>query len=423
MFMRLCAVVLTAVLLSGCNTLGIDRTRLAQAEPLFGSHFDKEQDKCLDDPLFLFSLTASREARLSNGELAIPPDCDKLYVQLKTYGFGDWKKATTEEMQWRRNEVVDALVAVSNDKCGSYSAHLKTFDGQTNSALSVLAILTGGVGGIVQGAEAARILSGSSAMLSGSRTAINESWFSSQTIHVLVAAYEKARERQRRDITNRQACPITSYTLMDGMGDAMHYHASCSILTGLAEAAQAIERSDQPGLDTMRRQLADLTSIREQASHLISASSLGNSLVAQRAMEARNARQRALDALEGQLIAAQSRLADAEIDAEAAQLATDPDSDEAAIQAALDNDTEVKKARSAIGRLEGAIKTATENLGEAEGALEDAVVADQNRAAEERRKALKLEASVAEAAICPYSVAVEKTKKTPAGKGTAGGGS
>ncbi|RHW18653.1 hypothetical protein D1610_00315 [Sphingomonas gilva] len=385
--------------------------RLSQAEPLFSSSVGENADLCLDDPLFLFAVTAPESSR-SPPAFAGNKVCGDLLDQLRAYEFdrGPGKGDATEQTLWRRNEVVDALIAVSNDKCGSYSAHLKTFDGQTNSALSVLAILTGGVGGIVQGAEAARILSGSSAMLSGSRTAINESWFSSQTIHVLVAAYEKSRERQLRDITNRQACPMTSYTLMDGFGDAMRYHASCSILTGLAEAAQAIERSDQPGLDTMRRQLADLASIQKQADNLISASFVTNSLSGQLAIDQHNRMSNNLQNLLNRRTTLENDLRAAKDAARATEAARSPAADAAALDAAADADPKAKQIEAQITALKQPIDDAKTDLQEAQTKLQAVVKADEDEQKRRREFSSELTKSDAERAECPYEGSRDKAK-------------
>jgi len=165
----------------------------------------------------------------------------------------------------QRNEIIDALIASSNRKCTRYVALLKNADGAMNSALSVGSIVTGGVGSFVGGAAAAKALAGTAAILGGSRAAINEAYLSNQTIQVLAAAFEKARREQRQVITNRQACPVRQYTLMHGIEDAFQYHNSCSLVFGLSETAKSIERSENPGLDVMRKQFAEIANLRRQA--------------------------------------------------------------------------------------------------------------------------------------------------------------
>lgn len=268
---RIGLAIILALSLGGCATIGVGQDgrdfQLAQAEPLFG----KNLDRCMDDPGTLLGIITKDESTIS-------PNCMQLASRLSPLvrsGAETGQFDTNELNKFDRrvrNEIIDALIAVSNRKCSDYSAYLKTHDGQANASLSILSILTGGLGGFVGGADAAKALSGSSAILSGSRAALNDTWFSNQTIHVLVSGFEKVRERESREIDNRKACPIDTYSTMAGVGDALRYHGACSLLTGLSEAAEAIDRADQPGLETMRRQLADLHSISAQASSLINAS-------------------------------------------------------------------------------------------------------------------------------------------------------
>lgn len=179
------------------------------------------------------------------------------------------KQETTSESanlytKARRNELIDMLIATSNRKCTRYTSLLKNADGALNSSLSIGAIIAGGLGAFVGGPNAAKALSGTSAILSGSREAINQTYLSNLTIHVLAAAIEKARDRTRRDITNRQACSIESYTLSRGIEDSFQYHDACSINAALAEAATAIERSQNPGFDALRNTFAQYLALSKQ---------------------------------------------------------------------------------------------------------------------------------------------------------------
>jgi hypothetical protein len=257
-----------AFALSGCQTMFTQDTRLASAEPLFG----QDLDHCLDDPRFMISLMAKGPAEFEVGDPKAEK-CKNLSDLFDSYLFtGNDKNHFSSDASSviRRNEVIQALIGISNRKCGRYSAHIKTFDGQSNSLLSVLAIATGGLGGIATTERAARLLAGTSAVASGSRVAINDAWFSNQTIQVLVAGYEKERSDQLRAIQQRQMCPIKYYPTMAGIADAMQYHASCSLITGLSAAAQAIESSDQPAVDVVRRQLTEIAAIRRQADLVVS---------------------------------------------------------------------------------------------------------------------------------------------------------
>lgn len=253
---------------SGAGPLGlgavVGERNLAAAEPLFS----KDEEKCLDRADQLLGLIYEPAdddipeggTKNSGRQKKLEAKCAKMAGMFRTaVGSGEAYGVR------QRNEVIDALVATSNRKCGRYSALLKNADGAMNAGLSLSAIVTGGLGSIIGGVETAKALSGSSAILSGSRAALNETYLTNQTIHVLAAAFENARVAQRRQITNRQECSVDQYSLMRGIEDAFKYHSSCSIVTGLAETARAVERSGNPGMDTMRLQMASLLSLRRQA--------------------------------------------------------------------------------------------------------------------------------------------------------------
>ena len=276
------------VFLPGCASLGLsDQQRqfqLAHAEPLFG----KVLDRCLDDPAVLLAALqnpGAEEPATPTRSIRLPEGCEDLVEQIRpavreSAASGSFDNPQMQALStYRRNELIDALIAISNRKCSDYAAYLKTHDGQTNASLGILAILTGGVGSIVGDLGTSQVFSGASAALTGSRSALNETWFSNQTIHVLVAGFDKVRERELRSISNKKACPVQHYGVMAGVGDALRYHGACSLLAGLAEAAEAIERSDDPGFETMRRQLADLEAIRAQAYRFTDAPIFGGSPV------------------------------------------------------------------------------------------------------------------------------------------------
>jgi hypothetical protein len=271
-----------SIFLSGCagggaGPLGIgaimgDRN-LAAAEPLFS----KEEQSCVGSADELIGLVFAKPAKDADDydrgdvgnrkKLKHKAACARIRANFEFF----LPKAKADENAppvyntMQRNEIIDAMIASSNRKCTRYSALLKNADGAMNAGLSVGAILTGGLGSIVGGINTAKALAGTSSILSGSRAALNDTYLSNQTIHVLTAAFDKARRAQRRTITNRQACPIEQYSLMRGIEDAFAYHQSCSLVSGLAETALSIERSENPGLAQMRLQFSEIANLRRQA--------------------------------------------------------------------------------------------------------------------------------------------------------------
>ena len=412
---------LLVMALGGCASLNLtDRDRqfqLARAESLFGARLDH----CLNDPAVLFAIIRNSTGAASTGAAdadaadeesdalaasQLPAtkaaNCNEVVAMLTPIvravdkeGSMNVTEVISIQNRYRRNEVIDALVAISNRKCGDYSAYLKTHDAQTNSSLSILALLNGGLGSVVGGEGAAQALSGTSAFFTGSRSALNETWFSNQTIHVLTAGFEKVRERQLREIRNKQACGLDNYGSMAGIGDALQYHRSCSLLAGLTEAAAAIDRADQPGMDTLRRQLADLQSIRAQAQGLGDFNSLGDSRQELELISVRNDASRRRDDATKIVNGLQDRLNDLR-----------DEQTRGADIGERDISTEITSVQADITREQAVLATRNTELSAAQTALNSYMVARENRnneQAQQRTQPGQLQGSQSELAVCPYT--------------------
>jgi hypothetical protein len=267
------ALCLTGCAGGGAGPIGLGailgNRNLAGAEPLFA---DRES-QCLDSADQILSILYAPE---TDAEKIRPTrrtfDCSRIaaafqYV-ITPAGSINSGLDTSRYTDAQRNEIIDALIAASNRKCTRYAALLKNADGAFNGGLSVGSIIAGGLGSFVGGAQTAKALAGSAAILSGSRAAVNEVYLSNLTIQVLAAAMEKGRLRIRQDITNREDCDTKTYTLSRGIEDAFLYHNACSLSAGLSEAALSIERSQNPGLEAMRDVFAQYSSLVKQASEI-----------------------------------------------------------------------------------------------------------------------------------------------------------
>ena len=286
MMKRLCfAVSAAALLLSSCAQEGggplgfvaFDRNHhVAAAEPLFG----RDEDRCIDSPSFLLSIFSESEAAPMGVPARLEPTCQRLRESIIAVlraqfpsatpagatlaaGTPAWDRGEAAQYDERaRNEIVDALVASSNRRCGRYMAFLQTYDSNINVSFGLLSIIAGGLAPIVRGDDTARTLGGLSSMFSGTRSTFNEAHFRNQTIAVLVAAFEAARIRQRREMTNLQQCPVSQYTLMRGLEDSFRYHNSCSVVFGVDEAARAVQRANAPDFAMMRQMAQQISAWR-----------------------------------------------------------------------------------------------------------------------------------------------------------------
>lgn len=148
----------------------------------------------------------------------------------------------------RRREIQDAIVAASDGLCRDYEAELNSFYTKNNFLFGGLSTLLGGLGSIVTGAGAARSLAGAAGITSGTRSEINADVFQQQAIQIVTNGIENRRKR----ILNIMAChadePLGVYTLERAIAHAFKYHAACSLIAGLEEAAKATSQGSDVGL-------------------------------------------------------------------------------------------------------------------------------------------------------------------------------
>jgi hypothetical protein len=182
--------------------------------------------------------------------------------QSKTLSDGEKKRL--------RNQVQDRIVAASNQRCGEYKNFLKRFDSETNTILGGLATAIGGAGAIFKAADTARALSGVAAIFSGWRAEVNADFFNNLTIQVISKGIEARRKEIYDQIqTDRKDANLTAYSVQRAVGDAAVYHYNCSLIAGLEQAGQSIDRVESPGLTNINKTLDNLIETQKKVATLI----------------------------------------------------------------------------------------------------------------------------------------------------------
>ena len=162
----------------------------------------------------------------------------------------------------RRNSIQERILSASVQRCGEYKNFLKQFDSGTNFFLGSLTTAIAGAGAIFTSLDTVRALSGTAAIISGVRSEFNEDYFSNQTVHVLTNGFESKRDEFYEKILNRRNQSITQYPVEAAIKDAIEYHAGCSLVAGLEQAALAIERAKNPGLIETQKALVEAKKIQ-----------------------------------------------------------------------------------------------------------------------------------------------------------------
>lgn len=156
----------------------------------------------------------------------------------------------------RRNLVQNRLMAASDRRCGRFYQFLKTDNSDTNFQFALGASALSVLGALVPGAQAARNLSGASALVSGWRAEYNNEYYSNMAVSVITRAIEERRGMLREQLAQAQLRPYTTYDVATAVADAVRYDASCNIVVGLEQANEALARLQDPGRDAINKALA-----------------------------------------------------------------------------------------------------------------------------------------------------------------------
>lgn len=176
-------------------------------------------------------------------------DIDKL---LETYGFKNPKSgeyindaaATKVQLQYRRNDLQDRIIAASNQRCGAYLRVLVSSKSQTQMGWGGLATLLSGAATVTTPAAAAKVLSAGSTISNSYLSLYNEAYFNSLSINVISAGIAKHREGLLQYMGGERSKEMNEYPVNRAIADALSYHAACNIVTGLEAAATATNAAD-----------------------------------------------------------------------------------------------------------------------------------------------------------------------------------
>lgn len=156
---------------------------------------------------------------------------------------------TNERCAFRRDRVQDRLIWASESACADYLSNVRRSFTSTNLNLGGATTLFGALGSILNSKDAIRVFSGAAGVTSGLRAEYNDVYFSSQAFEVVSKAIRNVREKALKTINDeRRNKGIREYTLEAAIADATRYHATCNVMAGLEEAADAVTRDRDPGL-------------------------------------------------------------------------------------------------------------------------------------------------------------------------------
>lgn len=154
-----------------------------------------------------------------------------------------------------RTRIQERIVAASDQRCEAYFKFIKRYDVQTNVFFNSVTTLLGGLGAIFTGADTVRALSGSAAIFSGWGAVSNDAFFQDLTVQVITNGIKLRRTDIHEDMARKRDLGLPEYPAEAAVRDAIRYHASCSLVAGLEQAALELDRAEDPGVRQMQRTL------------------------------------------------------------------------------------------------------------------------------------------------------------------------
>lgn len=151
--------------------------------------------------------------------------------------------------QAHRDAVQDRILSVSTSRCNVFKTYLRRQQAETNFWLGSSATAAGVLGAVLQGATASRNLAGTAGLLSGLQAEHNSNYYSNLAAHVIVQGIETHQARLlAKLIEERRKRAVDEYSMEAAIKDAIHFDGTCSTVTGLLEAAEAIKETTNPGI-------------------------------------------------------------------------------------------------------------------------------------------------------------------------------
>lgn len=186
-------------------------------------------------------------------ELSYSARYDILFAKFRDiHGGGD---GAPDALRQKRNLIQNTLLMASERRCGRYFTYLKTESADNNFYFGAATTLFSALGSLVPGVRAGHNLSGVGAVLSGVRAEYNNEYYSNLAVSVITRAIEEKRKTLREQMQTRQRGDYDGYDVAAAVTDAVGYDASCSIVNGLEQANEAVQRLNEPGRDAVNRAL------------------------------------------------------------------------------------------------------------------------------------------------------------------------
>ncbi len=162
--------------------------------------------------------------------------------------------ADAEAQKLERNRVQERILAASDQRCRMFKVNLQRDQSRTNFWFGALGTLSGALGAVAGGAQAAKNFAATSGVLSGVRAEYDQAFYSNLLFSVISGGIEEKRKEAYRQIQQEgQTKSIAAYPVEAAVKDAILYDGLCNTAVGLEQAQESIRLVADPGVDAMNR--------------------------------------------------------------------------------------------------------------------------------------------------------------------------
>lgn len=169
-------------------------------------------------------------------------------ADLKSFGPAEWNDPVSRSA-YLRNELQDRIIAASNQRCGYYLREIVSAKSQSQMGWGTLSLLLSGAASVTTPIKSAQTLAAGGAAATGINSLYSEAYFNNLAVTVIASGITKQREGVLDQIKKLRKDNLLNYPINKAIADAITYHASCNILTGLETAANALKIA--PGTPTV----------------------------------------------------------------------------------------------------------------------------------------------------------------------------
>lgn len=176
--------------------------------------------------------------------------------ELAFKAFYKYDGSDSAKLKLLRNRVQDRILSASVQRCNVFKNYLQRDQADTNFLLGSAATVSGVLGALIPGVQAAKNLAGAAGLFSGVRAEYNQSYYANLAAFVIVKGIEERQKEVLERIQRMgQNTTIENYTVEAAVKDAVYFDGLCGVVAGLEQASDAIRLYSDPGIDTVNRVL------------------------------------------------------------------------------------------------------------------------------------------------------------------------